>query len=117
MKLGDTSINMTCKECLKKMDAFIQGEFDVIDAANFAEHIKSCKTCYDELEITYCMQTAVRQLTLGEEITGDYRGKLRNGLERAIEDYKSFRIKLKRKRVFVIIYLIFMGVLTGLSLF
>ena len=108
---------MNCKECLTKIDTFINGDFGIIEAADFAKHVKDCKNCYDELEINYCMQTAIRQLTLGDDIIGDYTGRLRESLDRAIETYNIYMKKLAAKRFVVVVELIIIGIIIGFYFF
>ena len=69
---------MTCEEAMELLKPFLRDELKIDIAAEFAEHIAGCKSCKDELEVSYCLKTAIRQLNEEEEFSGDYIKELNN---------------------------------------
>lgn len=108
---------MTCDEALGQIRDYFRGELKTQEAAAFAEHISGCKSCKDELEISYCLRTAIRQLNEEEEFSGNYIAELNQMLLDTIKEAKREKKMIYRKRIFVIAELIIFGLLMGLRVF
>lgn len=107
---------MTCEEALQLLKPFLRDEMKTEVAAEFAEHIAGCKSCKDELEVSYCLKTAIRQLNEEEEFSGDYIKELNNKLLGTIKEAKRERKMIYRKRILVVAELLVIGLLIGLHL-
>ena len=104
---------MTCEETQRLIEPYIRGELKTEVAANFAEHISGCKNCKDELEVSYCLITAMRQLNEDEEFSGNYIQELNNMLLETVKEAKRERKMIYQKRLWVIVELVIIGVLMG----
>ncbi len=108
---------MTCEEAQRLIKPYIRGELKTADAAAFAEHISGCKTCKDDLEVTYCLITAIRQLNEEEEFSGNYIQELNNMLLDTVKEAKRERKMIYRKRLWVFAELALIGILMGLRVY
>lgn len=107
---------MTCEEALNLIRPFIREELKPDIGAVFAEHVSGCKTCKDELEISYCLRTAIRQLDEDEEFKGDYIAELNGMLLDTIKEAKRERKMIYRKRIWIVAELVIISFLIGLGL-
>lgn len=105
---------MNCNECQNSIEDFIKGNLDRKVASSFALHVKGCKECFKELEINYCMQAAIIELTKDEDATSDFMGKLEAMLNQAINSYRLYTARLARKRLFVVIGIVIIAYHLGL---
>ena len=107
---------MVCNECQNIIDDFIHGRLELRTAYEFAEHIRTCDNCYNELEINYCMQSAITELHSDDRnVSGNYTGMLKETLRNAIDQYKSFLRRLRIRRSFVLIAIAIIGLITGMG--
>lgn len=53
---------MKCETALLEIDAYINGELNQRELEKFIEHVKSCPSCYDELETHYTISEGIRYL-------------------------------------------------------
>lgn len=107
---------MTCEEALMLIRPYIRVELKTDIAATFAEHVCSCKSCKDELEISYCLRTAIRQLNEDEEFSGDYISELNTMLLDTIKEAKRERKMIYRKRIWMFVEFIIISLLIGLGI-
>ena len=107
---------MTGEEAMERLKPFLRDELKTDIAAEFAEHIAGCKSCKDELEVSYCLKTAIRQLNEEEEFSGDYIKELNNKLLETIKEAKRERKMIYRKRILIFVELLVIGLLIGLHL-
>lgn len=105
---------MNCDEALGLIRDYFRGTLKTQEAAAFAEHICGCKSCKDELEISYCLRTAIRQLNEEEEFSGDYIAELNQMLLDTIKEAKREKKMIYRKRIFVIIELVLIAYIMGM---
>lgn len=105
---------MTCEEAQNLIKPYIRRELKTEIGAAFAEHISSCKSCKDELEVSYCMRTAIRQLNEDEEFSGNYIQELNNMLLDTIKEAKRERKMIYRKRLWMLAEFVVLGILLGI---
>ena len=105
---------MTCEETQSLIKPYIRGELKTEVAAAFAEHISGCKVCKDELEVIYCLITAIRQLNEEEEFSGNYIQELNNMLLETVKEAKRERKMIYRKRIWMIAEVIVLSILMGI---
>jgi hypothetical protein len=102
---------MNCNECQNIIEDFIHDRLDLATANAFSEHIRLCDNCYNELEINYCMQTAIAELKSDSVSSdGDFKGMLLRKLSDSVEKYKVFQRNLKIKLTLIVVYLITAGI-------
>ena len=53
---------ITCNEVQKNIPAFIENDLDSTDTINFVNHVRSCKTCMEELSVEYLVLVGVKRL-------------------------------------------------------
>ena len=76
---------------------------NVKETKEFIEHIRSCKDCWEELEIYYVMLIGLKQLDEGEELAADFKEKLQNEVDsRYLEIEKNSKRKYAVKIVIVL---------------
>jgi len=105
---------MTCEETQRLIKPYISGELKTDVAAAFAEHISGCKACKDELEVSYCLITAIRQLNEEEEFSGNYIQELNNMLLETVKEAKRERKMIYRKRLWMFAEIFVIAFLMGL---
>lgn len=105
---------MTCEETQRLIKPYIRGELKTEEAAEFAEHVSGCKQCKDELEVSYCLTTAIRQLNEDEEFSGNYIQELNNLLLETVKEAKRERKMITRKRIWVFAEAVILALLIGI---
>jgi len=104
---------MDCKKALELITPFVNGKLNTNDTEEFLKHIDECDTCREELEVSYSLMTAMRQLDAGEELSDNYVEEL----DQKIEDcyMAGLRVKKERSRrrvllgIFVFLFLLMTG--------
>lgn len=104
---------LTCKEAEKMVLPFINYQLDESELEAFLNHIRTCDSCKEELEIYYMATFGLRQLDSG---TGfyDITGALENTLDTAWLKVRT--IKLRKIICYAVNTLCVVGVLTTLLL-
>ncbi len=85
---------MTCKEAEQMVMPYINDELTDKELGPFLNHIYSCKSCYEELEIYYTLYAGLSQLD-GENEGQDMRNLLQEALhvsEQRIRGRRFFNI-------------------------
>lgn len=59
---------MDCKEVERWIPFYLGGELDERKTKEFLVHMKSCESCYEEMEITYMASTGLERLESGSSI-------------------------------------------------
>lgn len=72
---------MNCQNAQSMVLNFINNKLDKEETKEFIEHIRSCKDCWEELEIYYVMLIGLKQLDEGEELAADFKEKLQNEVD------------------------------------
>lgn len=60
---------MDCRTFESKIPAYIAGQLKIEEMQEFLDHAKSCRECYDELEITYSVMQGIRELDSEDGLT------------------------------------------------
>lgn len=100
---------MDCKETQRNIHLFLKDELDERTAQDFAEHMKSCKECMEELTIEYLLFEGISRLENAEDI--DVQGELEEKLDRIINRKKMY--KQLKAGLFLVASLIFCIFLLG----
>lgn len=104
---------MTCKEAEKMVMPYINYELGEKELEAFLNHIRSCASCKEELEIYYTVAVGLKQLDSG---TGAYdiTGALEDSLDLAWLKVRT--IRLRKVITYAVNTLCATGVLTALIL-
>ena len=95
--------HMNCQNAQSMVLNFINNKLDKEETKEFIEHIRSCKDCWEELEIYYVMLIGLKQLDEGEELAADFKEKLQNEVDsRYLEIEKNSKRKYAAKIVIVL---------------
>jgi len=95
---------MNCQDIQKLVTVYIKKELHGKKLEEFMEHIKTCKDCYEELEIYYTIQFALRQLDNNEQVTYDVREHLAEHLHQTEK-----KIYMKRRHNIYSLVLVFLA--------
>lgn len=76
---------MNCKEAQRQLVAYINGEMEEREEADFVRHVRRCPECYEELEVYSTVFAGIRQLDGADEVI-DYRTLVEDSLENSEED-------------------------------
>ena len=95
--------HMNCQNAQSMVLNFINNKLDKEETKEFIEHIRSCKDCWEELEIYYVMLIGLKQLDEGEELAADFKEQLQNEVDsRYLEIEKNSKRKYAAKIVIVL---------------
>ena len=59
---------MNCLEAQSKIMAFIENKLPDDELREFIKHVRSCKNCYEELDIYYTLIVGMKQLDESDNI-------------------------------------------------
>lgn len=104
---------MTCKEAEKMVMPYINYELGEKELEAFLNHIRTCDSCKEELEIYYTVAVGLKQLDSG---TGAYdiTGALEESLDLAWLKVRT--VRLRKVITYAVNTLCVTGVLTALIL-
>ena len=106
---------MDCKKAMELMTQFINEQLDADDVQAFLDHIDSCPECREELEVTYSLMTAMKQLDEDTDLSDNYIEELNQKIAACyIEEWKRKRACARRRAVliFVVILLVLQNGIT-----
>ncbi len=72
---------MNCLEAQSKIMAFIENKLPDDELREFIKHVRSCKNCYEELDIYYTLIVGMKQLDESDNVSMDFRDALNNKLD------------------------------------
>jgi hypothetical protein len=107
-------VNMNCTETQNLIIPFVKNELPPEQAAEFAAHVNNCRTCKDELEINYCLMTAIMQLNEDKELTADFKKELNDKLELVTLKGRREKNSIRIKNILVIFEIIIIGIIIAL---
>lgn len=106
---------MDCKKVMELMTQFINEQLDAGDVQAFLDHIDSCPECREELEVTYSLMTAMKQLDEDTDLSDNYIEELNQKIETCYLDELKRRRSCTRRRIvlgLVVLLLLFMNGIT-----
>ena len=83
---------MNCLEAQSKIMAFIENKLPDDELREFIKHVRSCKNCYEELEIYYTLIVGMKQLDEEDNISTDFE----NALDKKLEEEMNRLTTVKR---------------------
>ncbi len=109
------SWRMDCKKAMELMTQFINEQLNTEDTEAFLNHIDSCPECREELEVTYSLMTAMKQLDADEDLSENYIEELNQKIETCyLEELKRKR-SCKRRRVVLAVVVMLLMFLNGIT--
>ena len=106
---------MDCKRAMELMTQFINESLDAEDVQAFLDHIDSCPECREELEVTYSLMTAMKQLDEDTDLSDNYIEELNTKIETCYLDELKRKRSCVRRRILlgiVVFLLLFMNGIT-----
>ncbi len=106
---------MDCKKAMELMTQFINEQLDADDVQAFLDHIDSCPECREELEVTYSLMTAMKQLDEDADLSDNYIEELNQKIETCYLDELKRKRSCVRRRILlgiVVFLLLFMNGIT-----
>jgi len=107
---------MDCKRAMELMTQFINEQLDAGDVQAFLDHIDSCPECREELEVTYSLMTAMKQLDEDTDLSDNYIEDLNQKIETCyLDELKRKRSCVRRRIVLglVVLLLLFVNGITA----
>lgn len=104
---------MNCEEAQNLIVPFVRDELSRDTAVLFSKHMIGCKNCKSELEVNYCLLTAIRQLNENSELTSDFIGALNQKLNDTLSMGKHYQQIYLIKKSAILMIIIIIGILIG----
>lgn len=90
---------MECKRAMELITQFINEQMNPEETEAFFSHIDSCPECREELEVTYSLMTAMRQLDEDTDLSDNYIEELNQKIENCYLEELKRRRSCARRRV------------------
>jgi anti-sigma factor (TIGR02949 family) len=74
---GDATKKITCKEALRLVNEFIDGELDGVSSSEVKTHFELCKRCYPHLELETHFREALRRACSRDKASPALRERVR----------------------------------------
>lgn len=97
---------MKCADALSKIDDYIANRLSSRELEEFLEHVKSCRECYDELEIHYIISVGTKYLEEEDPKSYNIPCMLKEDL---LEKEKMLKKRRELKIMFGVLMLILAG--------
>lgn len=86
---------MNCRTAVGMVNRYINHMLSVEELGEFLDHIRTCSSCYEELETYFIVHEAMQQLDDEEEEVLDFRELL----EEDIKKSRHYILKVKFRRI------------------
>lgn len=84
---------MTCKETERLILPYLKDELNEKKTKDFLEHMKECKSCYEEMEIQYMASTSLEWLESGSSFDLECEmNKILSNSEKKLKQRRMIRI-------------------------
>lgn len=100
---------MTCLEAQALITRFIKEKLENKGAEEFLAHMKECKDCREELEVSFALLTAIYHLDQDVDFDGDYKQELDRKLQKLVVKLKKKRFKRFRNWIFLLVSFLFLS--------
>ncbi len=107
---------MTCMEVQQKIVPFINNEMTLEQAEIFLDHIRNCADCREELEVTYTLLTAMKQLDEDRELSNNYKQDLDRKIAEVEERIRKEKTSKLRKRFLLFSFIFAFALVSSLQL-
>lgn len=89
---------MDCERVQELIAPFVNGKLNTDETEEFLKHIDTCADCREELEVSYSLMTAMKQLDEGADLSEDYIQELDEKIEACfIEGLKKKKVRARRR--------------------
>ncbi len=106
---------MDCKRVMELMTQFINEQLDAEDVQAFLDHIDSCPECREELEVSYSLMTAMKQLDEDTDLSDNYIEDLNNKIENCYLDELKRKRSCARRRAVLAVVVVLLVLLNGIT--
>lgn len=106
---------MTCMKAQAMITPFINNKLKTKELEEFLNHVNSCSSCREELEVYYALLTAMKQLDEDKNLSSNYSQELEDKLERSHEKVVHAKYTYYRKKVMLILTMILLAILISLG--
>jgi hypothetical protein len=106
---------MTCIKAQAMITPFINDKLTMKELEEFLDHVNSCKNCREELEVYFALLTAMKQLDEDKNLNSNYSEQLAEKLEQSGEKIIHAKYTYYRKKVILILTMIFVAILIGIG--
>jgi hypothetical protein len=92
---------------------FINNKLNLKETEEFLDHISTCPSCKEELEVYYALLTAMKQLDEDRNLSDDYVLELSGKIERAQERIIHVKYTYYRKKAILYLTFFLLAILIG----
>lgn len=103
-------------EVQQKIVPFINNEMTLEQAEIFLDHIRNCADCREELEVTYTLLTAMKQLDEDRELSNNYKQDLDRKIAEVEERIRKEKTSKLRKRFLLFSFIFAFALVSSLQL-
>lgn len=107
---------MDCKKVMELMTQFINEQLDDEDVHAFLDHIDSCPECREELEVTYSLMTAMKQLDEDTDLSDNYIEELNQKIETCYLDELKRKRTCVRRRILLAVVVVLLVLQNGITM-
>lgn len=107
---------MDCKRAMELITQFINGQISAEDTQAFLDHIDSCPECREELEVTYSLMTAMKQLDEDTDLSDNYIEELNEKIETCYLDELKRKRSCARRRALLAVVIFLLVLQSGITL-
>ena len=101
---------MNCLEAQSKIMAFIENKLPDDELREFIKHVRSCKNCYEELDIYYTLIVGMKQLDESDNISTDFKDSLNNRLDEEMNRLTAVK-RIANSTIMVVIAAVVAGLI------
>ncbi|MBQ8799899.1 MAG: zf-HC2 domain-containing protein [Lachnospiraceae bacterium] len=107
---------MDCKRALELITQFINGQLNAEETQAFLDHIDSCPECREELEVTYSLMTALKQLDEDTDLSENYSEELNEKIEVCYLNELKRKRSCARRRALLAVVIVLLVLQSGITL-
>ncbi len=104
---------MDCERVQELIAPFVNGKLNTEETEEFLRHIDTCSECKEELEVSYSLMTAMKQLDEGTDLSDNYIQELNDKIEACFMDGLKKKRDCARRRVILAALVFALLFLTG----
>ncbi|MGN1085149.1 MAG: anti-sigma factor family protein [Lachnospiraceae bacterium] len=106
---------MDCKRAQELIAPFINGQLNTEETEAFLEHMETCKECREELEVSYSLMTAMKQLDEGTDLSDNYIADLNHKIEECYMEGLRRKRSCARRRALLLVLLLLLVLMNGIT--
>lgn len=106
---------MNCTRAQSLITQFINGKLNIEKLEEFIDHVESCASCREELEVYYALLTAMKQLDEDKNLSEDFSLELSQQIEKAKEWIWHVKYTYYRKKAILFLSMILISLLLSFN--